>query len=111
MERIDKPWGFEEIIVNNNRYVIKRITVKEGHRLSLQFHKEKHETWFVISGSGAITLGERVIDCSAGTLVDIPPCTVHRVYAGKGGIVIFEVSTPELEDIVRLEDDYGRTKP
>jgi len=108
MIKIDKPWGFEEILVNNGRYVIKRLTVKEGHRLSLQLHRVKCETWLIQSGFGAITLGDSFSNCSAGKMFDIPPNTTHRVFAGKGDVVILEVSTPELEAIVRLEDDYGR---
>jgi len=108
IQRIDKPWGYEEILVNNGRYVIKRLTIKEGHRLSLQLHRVKYETWLIQSGFGAITLGDSFSNCSAGKMFDIPPNTPHRVFAGKGDVVILELSTPELQDIVRIEDDYGR---
>ena len=110
VETIKKPWGQEEIIIRNGRYVIKRITVSEKHRISLQYHREKHETWIIEKGRGALTLGDEVRSFSPGMVIDIPPQTIHRIFAGIGDAVLLEMSTPELEDVVRLDDDYGRVQ-
>jgi mannose-6-phosphate isomerase-like protein (cupin superfamily) len=100
---ISKPWGAEKVLVNNGRYVIKKIFVKEGHRLSLQYHKAKDETLLVWKGK--VMLGTDIK--GVGTIINIPHNTHHRIEALKD-TVIYEVSTPELDDVVRLEDDYGR---
>lgn len=92
MQHIDKPWGYEEILEKNEFYVIKRIFVKKGHRLSKQYHNKKTETWIFPDG----------------TIKHIPPKTIHRLEAKGGDLEILEVSTPELDDVVRLEDDYNR---
>lgn len=105
-----KPWGYEEMLVNNGKYVVKRIIVFEGHRISLQLHKKKHETWFVKSGTGEAIINGVTRYYEAGFMVDIPPQTIHRLHSIKGDTELLEVSTPELGDVVRLEDDYGRTK-
>ena len=89
---IEKPWGHEEILEKNEHYVIKRLFVKKGHRLSKQYHNIKTETWIYPDGK----------------IVHIPPKTVHRLEAKDEDVDILEVSTTELDDIVRLEDDYGR---
>lgn len=110
-EIIQKPWGKEEILVKNDKYVIKRIMVAISHRMSLQYHRIKRETWIVVKGSGLLTLGGETSPYQEGDIVDIPSNTIHRVYAnGAKGVntVIFEISTPELDDVVRLADDYGR---
>jgi mannose-1-phosphate guanylyltransferase len=109
-ELIKKPWGQEEIIAQNDRYAVKQITVFEQHRISLQYHRYKHETWIIEKGRGAMTLGKEMRSSRPGMVVDIPPNTIHRIFAGKGDTVLLEVSTPELDDIVRLADDYGRVK-
>ena len=109
MERLmEKPWGYETPLYGNRRYDLKELRIREGHRLSLQVHESKHETWLVLEGEGAITLGTEMFSYKPGKIVDIPPKTPHRIFSGKGTTVIFEVSTPEFNDITRLEDDYGR---
>ena len=98
----------EEILVSEP-YVLKKICVNVGCRLSLQYHRKKTETMIVQSGSGIIyhdKIQTFVKQCSH---IHIPAGTIHRVEALQGeNLVILEVSTPELDDIVRLEDDYGR---
>lgn len=111
MDRIDKPWGYEEILVNNGRYVIKKIFVNKKHRLSLQAHKVKSETLLIHKGKGVVTLDGKRVDYDVSgmpKIVDISiPGTVHRIVAVRD-TVIYEVSTPELDDVIRIEDDYGR---
>jgi mannose-6-phosphate isomerase len=111
--RIEKPWGYELIWAEAEDYVGKILFVRAGHSLSLQFHRKKDESWFVQSGRAELQLGEageavlkkEVI--AAGAAFRYRPGTVHRVTA-VDDTTILEVSTPHLDDVVRLEDEYGR---
>ena len=112
MKFIKKPWGAEEIIEHNEHYVVKRLIMKKGHRCSLQYHEKKKETIFVISGSLNITLGndtnnlnEKVY--SSGDSLTLNPGQIHRMEAIEDSIYL-EASTPELDDVIRLKDDYKR---
>jgi mannose-6-phosphate isomerase len=111
--RVDKPWGFELIWAEAEDYVGKILLVRAGHSLSLQFHREKDESWYVQSGRAELELGdagERLLNTeviTAGACFRFRPGTVHRVTA-LDDTTILEVSTPHLEDVVRLEDAYGR---
>ncbi len=111
--RVEKPWGHELIWAVTDRYVGKVLFVATGHSLSLQFHREKDESWYVQSGRAKVELGEvgeavlmeEVV--TAGAAFRFEPGTVHRVTALED-TTILEVSTPHLDDVVRLEDSYGR---
>jgi mannose-6-phosphate isomerase len=111
--RVEKPWGFELIWAEAEDYVGKILFVRAGHSLSLQFHREKDESWYVESGRAELELGdagERLLNTeviTAGACFRFRPGTVHRVTA-LDDTTILEVSTPHLEDVVRLEDAYGR---
>jgi mannose-6-phosphate isomerase-like protein (cupin superfamily) len=111
--RVEKPWGFELIWAHTDCYVGKILFVRAGHSLSLQFHREKDESWYVESGRAELELGEAgqgVLDTeviTAGAAFHYAPGTVHRVTALED-TTILEVSTPHLDDVVRLEDKYGR---
>jgi mannose-6-phosphate isomerase len=110
--RVDKPWGFEVIFAHTERYVGKILHVEKGHKLSRQFHRVKDESLTVLSGILGLELGappdvERRIVRSGGVF-HIKPGVVHRFVAVETCELI-EVSTPELDDVVRLEDEYGRT--
>ncbi len=109
--RVDKPWGFELLWAKTDRYVGKIIHVNAGHALSLQYHNVKTETVYLASGRVRYEIGDtvsrRVIDLLPGDRLHIPAGTVHRVTALEDAD-IFEVSTPEIDDVVRLEDRYGR---
>jgi len=112
-QRIEKPWGWELIWAHADAYVGKILFVKAGESLSLQFHREKDESWYVESGRARLELGEagqEALDeevVTPGTCFRFRPGTVHRVTALED-TTILEVSTPQLDDIVRLEDRYGR---
>ena len=112
-EKVEKPWGHELIWSRTDRYAGKILFVKAGESLSLQFHKVKDEAWYVLSGRAELELGapgERVLNreiVAAGAAFHFPPGTVHRLTAVED-TKILEVSTPQLEDVVRLEDRYGR---
>ncbi len=84
--------------------------MSEGHSLSLQKHRVKHETLYLLSGRMRFTLGDAVFEWSPGTAVEVPAGTVHRLEAEEDSVIL-EVSTPELDDVVRLEDRYGRVEP
>ena len=113
VRKVEKPWGYELIWALTEEYCGKVLFVKAGASLSLQFHNEKDESWFVQSGRAKLELGdvgqgvlnEEVI--SAGAAFHYEPGTVHRVTALED-TTILEVSTPHLDDVVRLEDLYGR---
>jgi mannose-6-phosphate isomerase len=111
--RVEKPWGWELIWAHTEAYVGKLLFVRAGQSLSLQFHREKDESWYVESGRAKLELGDtgdavlkREI-VSAGACFHYRPGTVHRVTALEDTTII-EVSTPQLDDVVRLEDAYGR---
>jgi mannose-6-phosphate isomerase len=112
VERIEKPWGYELILAHTDRYVGKILHVDAGHALSLQYHEHKDETLYLFQGAFELIVeedGELVArTLSAGESYHIPPLTKHRMIAGPEGCDIFEVSTPELDDVVRVEDRYGR---
>jgi mannose-6-phosphate isomerase-like protein (cupin superfamily) len=111
--KVDKPWGYELIWAHADQYVGKVLFVKAGESLSLQFHREKDESWLVQSGRARLELGEagdpvlKEEIISAGAAFHYRPGTVHRVTALED-TTILEVSTPHLDDVVRLEDRYGR---
>jgi mannose-6-phosphate isomerase len=112
-EKVEKPWGHELIWAQTERYAGKILFVRAGESLSLQFHKVKDEAWYVLSGRAELelgALGERVLNreiVGAGAAFHFPPGTVHRLTAVED-TTILEVSTPQLDDVVRLEDRYGR---
>lgn len=109
--RVEKPWGYELHWAKTDRYVGKLIHINAGHALSLQYHNLKDETVFLQSGKllyeieidGVLTK----IDLQPGQSIHVTPKTVHRMTAIED-CDVFEVSTPELHDVVRLEDRYGR---
>jgi mannose-6-phosphate isomerase-like protein (cupin superfamily) len=111
--RVEKPWGHELIWAENELYVGKLLFVRAGHALSLQYHEVKDESWYVESGTARLELGTAgetaltALDIGPGDAFRYTPRTVHRVTATTD-LTIFEVSTPHLEDVVRLEDQYGR---
>lgn len=109
--RVPKPWGYELIWAKTDRYVGKILHVNKGESLSLQYHERKDETLYLLSGRVQLTLqqdGEkRVVEMQRGEAFHIPPRLIHRLDALEDSDVA-EVSTTELEDVVRLEDRYGR---
>jgi len=113
-QKTEKPWGFEVIFAHTPRYAGKLIFVRKGHRLSLQYHKKKDESIYINKGKALIEIegsdGRMTsIVVQPGYCIRIPPLTKHRLKAIED-TTFFEASTPELEDIIRLEDDYGRAR-
>jgi mannose-6-phosphate isomerase len=112
-ERYDeRPWGNYTILDEGTGFKVKRIEVKPGKRLSYQKHARRAEHWYVVTGHARVTLDGREIDLTAGEAIDIPVGSAHRVQnPGEQPLVFVEVQRGDYfgeDDIVRLEDDYGR---
>jgi len=111
MRKVSKPWGYELIFAENERYAGKILHLNPGHSLSLQYHERKDETLYVLSGEVHLLVDEegRLIDrvLTAGDSYRILPHVRHRMSATAPTDLV-EVSSPELDDVVRLEDAYGR---
>ena len=112
VRRVDKPWGYELLIAHTERYVGKILHIEPGQALSLQYHERKDETFHVARGEMELVVEEDGEFLSrtmrVGDSYHVSPPTRHRMIAGREGCDLFEVSTPELQDVVRLEDRYGR---
>lgn len=112
-EITNKPWGVEELLVKTDNYVVKRIKILPGKRMSLQYHETKEETIYVISGVLIVWKSEQVQDhitILPGNTYHVTPNTVHRFGSiDQCETIILECSTTELQDVVRLADDYGRS--
>ena len=109
----NKPWGHEILWAHTDEYVGKIICIKSGEQLSRQYHKDKEETIFVLTGALLleIGMGEKLeqIYLKKGQSYHIKRKTIHRFCAVFGDVDLAEVSTPQLDDVVRLEDDYDRS--
>lgn len=110
---IKKPWGEEVWFAHTESYAGKILRIKKGHRYSLQYHENKKETQYIYSGKIKLTFGENLdslqeIILNPGDKFDVNPPLIHRMEALEDSEV-FEVSTPELDDVVKLQDDYGRS--
>jgi mannose-6-phosphate isomerase len=111
--RIEKPWGWELVWAETESYVGKLLFVRAGEALSLQYHEVKDEAWLVHEGLARVQLGEvgadglETIEIRNGDVLRYPPGTLHRVTAVEDTLIV-EVSTPHLDDVVRVEDRYGR---
>ncbi|MBP7149621.1 MAG: cupin domain-containing protein [Acidobacteria bacterium] len=104
---VPKPWGREDWLVVGARIVMKRLVVHAGQRFSLQLHREKEEAWLFVRGRARLRLGGVEGEVVPGQVIHVAPGTIHRIEALEE-LEFLEVSTPELTDVVRLEDDYGR---
>jgi len=107
MKTIEKPWGSEEILENNGKYVLKRLKMLKGKRCSLQYHEKKIETIYIISGKLKITIGDKYDIYQQNDFITINNNIIHRM-EGITDCLYLETSTCELDDVKRIEDDYGR---
>lgn len=107
-----RPWGRWTVLGEGDGYKVKRLEVYPGHRLSLQFHHRRSEHWIVVSGTARVVIGERIQFVQAQESTFVPAGTSHRIEnPGSLPLIIIEIqSGPYLgeDDIVRLQDDYGR---
>ena len=110
--RINKPWGYELIWARSDKYVGKLIHISSGESLSRQYHVKKDESIFVMKGVLTLELGDesmlQILTLKEGQSFRIAPYTVHRFIANDEDVDVIEVSTPELQDVVRISDKYGR---
>ena len=112
--KVEKPWGYELIWAKTGDYVGKILHINKGHKLSLQYHNEKEETIFLSSGKMTLLIDDedgnlKEVVLNPGDAHHILPKKKHRMIADED-CDVFEVSTPQLDDVVRLEDGYGRAE-
>jgi mannose-6-phosphate isomerase len=112
VRRVEKPWGHELVWAETDRYAGKILVIETGRRLSLQYHERKLESIFVLSGRLRLTLETddgtiHIEELGPGAARLIPVGRTHR-YEAVERVELFEVSSPELDDVVRIEDDFGR---
>lgn len=105
-----RPWGSFICFTNNETSTVKLLFVSKGQKLSLQYHKKRDEFWRIVSGSPEIVIGEEVYKANVGEEFNVAFNTKHRISAPNDDVVILEISKGEFDedDIVRLEDIYGR---
>lgn len=112
MEGTTRPWGKYEVLADHPTYKVKSITVRAGHRLSYQRHARRSEHWFVVEGTGSVTLDGEINSIQPGSTIDIPAGACHRIEnTGSIDLVFVEVQHGDYfgeDDIERLDDDYGR---
>jgi mannose-1-phosphate guanylyltransferase/mannose-6-phosphate isomerase len=111
--RMHRPWGSYQSLDNGDRYQVKRIVVKKGGRLSLQYHNHRAEHWVVVRGTAKVTIGDQVKTLHENESIYIPIGTPHRLEnPGKIDLELIEVQTGSYlgeDDIIRIEDDYRRS--
>ena len=108
IRKVIKPWGHELWYAHSPHYFGKIIVIEKGKRLSLQYHKKKHETVYTLRGRWMLRVGNKSRIMAPGSAIVIPPGAVHRFEARFGRATLLEVSTGHADDVIRLEDDYGR---
>jgi mannose-6-phosphate isomerase-like protein (cupin superfamily) len=112
IREVSPPWGKWEVLLDEPNYKVKRITVLPGKRLSYQKHFKRNEHWVVVEGKAVVTLDGKEIDLVKGETVDIPQEAAHRIAnTGNKQLTFIEIQLGEYfgeDDIIRLEDDYGR---
>jgi mannose-6-phosphate isomerase len=111
-ESDERPWGRYVVLDDETGHKVKRITVRAGARLSYQRHARRSEHWFVVTGTGVVVLDDDELTVGAGSAIDVPVGVAHRVHnTGDDDLVFIEVQRGDYfgeDDIVRLDDDYGR---
>jgi len=108
---VHRPWGTYETLLEDDTYKVKRIIILPQQQISLQFHNEREEHWTIVSGSGTVRVGDDTFKATIGSRFFINKRQIHRATADKNSHLVFvEVQLGECreDDIVRLEDQYGR---
>ncbi len=113
-EHAERPWGTYTVIAETDGFKVKTIEVGPGQRLSYQRHSRRAEHWFVVAGHGLVTLDDNTVDVRQGDAVDVPRGAAHRIHnTGSVPLIFIEVQHGDYfgeDDIVRLDDDYGRLR-
>ncbi len=105
--REDKPWGYEKVLINTEKYMTKELFIREGYQTSFHYHEEKDETMYIVSGAGYIEFEDKKEYFGKNETIRIEPKKPHSIVAMEN-TVLHEVSTPHLEDTVRVKDFYAR---
>jgi len=108
---VERPWGWFETLGSGDGYLVKRLCIRAGQRISLQRHRHRLEHWVVVAGSGCLECNDEQIPAAAGTTLLVPCGAIHRASAGEADLLIIEVQRGSLlseDDIERLADDYQR---
>ncbi len=108
-KKTDKPWGYEDLVELNDIYAVKFLFMKKGQQCSLQHHEKKKETIIILEGELDILFKDEWKTYNKHDVLTIPPKQIHRMKASRTDCLYMECSTPELEDVVRHEDDYKRS--
>lgn len=110
LKHSDRPWGFFDEFIQNKPCTVKLITVHPHESLSLQYHHHRSEFWVIVSGGGVVTIGDTQREVGVGDKCEIAQGQSHRVEAGSSGLMFLEIAIGEFDedDIVRIEDKYGR---
>ena len=111
MEKENRPWGWYETLQQDVGYKVKRLYLEPEQKISLQYHTLRNEHWIIVNGNGQLELDEETKEVRSGDYIFISSGSKHRITAGINGITIIEIqsgSICEEDDIVRLEDCYGR---
>ena len=113
INKVKKPWGYYEVLIDEDSYKVKRISVSPHKRFSLQYHNYREEHWSVVGGHGIIVVGDKIATAGEGSRWIIPQGVIHRATAGSEELIFIEIQIGNCweEDIVRLEDDYNRIAP
>lgn len=109
--RVVRPWGWYETLASGEGYLVKRLWLSPGRRISLQSHRHRCEHWVVVNGEGLLMLDQATLTASRGTTLFVPEGARHRAEAGSAGLEIVEVQRGTLlreDDIERFADDFGR---
>jgi len=109
--RVEKPWGFFQVLAEGENYVVKKLVVRPGHKLSLQVHRLRSEHWVVVQGEAKVTVGDEVKLLGGGDHIYVPKGVQHRLEnPGPTDLVVVEVQYGicREDDIIRLADEYGR---
>lgn len=109
-EKVEKPWGWYQVLSQGPDYVTKELFIKPSQKFSLQKHFKREEHWHILEGSGILTLGDTKQIVSPGDHIFVPLEKVHRLEASSSGLLFFELQRGDCDedDILRLEDDYDR---
>ena len=111
MKKEYRPWGWYENLLDASQYKVKRLCLEADQKISLQYHTFRDEHWVVVDGGGNLELEDRIKEINIGDYIFISKGSKHRITAGKCGIIIIEIQIGlkcEEDDIIRLEDYYGR---
>ena len=110
MEKVIKPWGYYEVLLDEPNYKVKRLYLKPNSSFSYQYHKHRKEFWVVTEGDGIVIVDASEFNAKPESMFVIMETSPHRAKAGEDGMTIIETQTGECreDDIVRLQDDYGR---